>query len=508
MEYYQIFLLIFVFSSLILAAAYQIYKIIVHPVPPTPNPPTPSPTPSPTCNKNWQRTKELFFVAVTAPELMNNGVSTYMFSDPNDVITAFARRHKYYTVPSKDQINGYTVQGFNPPASATYDPSNIWLLGLDGFTFSNKYPGYRYTTTTTINSNQKIVPYNTGFMLTDTTGVTGICGGSNVFSNAVSSLLHLPLSVNQVACDPTIVSDNIINVRRPRAVNPKCLVYPLYGYKPNPTMNKNTMAIFQGAFLEDQYDYIYSGGSPQITTEILPFYNDSTWYYKPLSGSPGVEDTNGKELLVFKISAKAALPDALVGVFQASVGNVATLDDLEYSFTKGYNREEYIAVNTASGLLYAKVNNDTSTPRFYGINTWPIKIQSPTTGDGALLYSSGVYSGTILDPTRQKLIGMDNTDITIALPSRYNPGPPIDIDQNGMQSSGTFYTRAFWGVRPPKDTWITNCLTPKYQSFGTSGQIELLPFTQSTDGFFISGTPESWSMYCTYQGAGINICSC
>lgn len=485
-------------------ALWQIFGPTPNPSPPNPGPPGP-PGPNPQSN-NWPRIKEVFFVAISSTDDIVDGGN--VFPNQTELLApelkpAFYKRHFFYDMATTSQINNACAQGFSPPGpstgkpgqyfSNTFDPTNILLMSIQPFIvgtsksfimevsnitcyigladqsggqFCDQVAGFG----SAITNNLQIIPRQKGTysMIPTITGATG-CPQTIVKTNCLNS-------------GPQITPGLVLNTSCGSGKYPQSITYPVYGYKPAQELNTTTGEyVFQSSFLSDSAISL----TDNLSSEIVPYSVDS-WYYYPIS-SNGSNYTNGYELIVFKVdSSKIPLSNSDPGYFPifSKSYKVATLDDLEYSFSKGYNRTEYIYVSEQSQTIFANV---IMTPGDnFGINLYKLGAVTPL--EGTLPMSSGQYSGTVLVQTRDNFVDSASQNV-ITWPSCKNPQPTI----------GNIVYIAFWGIKPTPTNWITELLTPKAQTFAPA-YIELLPFTDGSvgAGFFsqLFGTSSSkWSMY-------------
>lgn len=488
MEIYQIIMIVVALIVILGVALWQIFG--PSPIPPIPGPPTPPgpPGPPPKSN-NWPRVKEVFFVAITSTlDMVDTGnVASYNDNKSEylspELKPALYKRHFFYDIASLAQISTACSQGFNPPgpgtppklSSNTFDPNNILLMGVHPFTVgtSKSFESYNGINVETCYIGNQI----------------GNCKQVEGFGTSLRNNLQIvPLQQGSYNIKPTtstVVTTNCLNTG-PQLTSvilntssfPKSITYPVYGYKPAPQFNNSTCDhVFQSTFISSSY-------TSNLSCEIVPYSPDS-WYYNPVSN--GSNYTNGYELLVFKIDiSKVPVDPSLPGWIQpfSKSYQTATLDDLEYSFSKGYNRSEYINIRETTQYIFANV---VMTPGAnFGINLYQFANNTPTEGTEPM--SAGQYSGTVLVPTRDDFASSDPQNV-ITWPSCKNPQP--------TQPQYDYIT--FWGIKPSSTTWIQELLTPKAQPFAPAS-ITLLPFTDgSVGGNFFSnifgGAADKWSMY-------------
>lgn len=497
METYQIILLIITSIVVLAVGIWYIIQYLKTPHPkPQPNPDPNGGGGGPTKSHNWPRTKEVFFISITAPKSVDMVDQGNWFSQPGpfyqeyiaqELKPAFYKRHYFYNIASISDIKTACQQGFNPPGpqnmvksgqyfSTTFNPTNIMLMTVQQFTTANsQFPVGGFGTS--LQNNLQIVSKGKAYDIIQSPGDTSTyCGpGTSNFTNCLypGAQLTSPLQLNSPC--PKV-----------NGLTSQSITYPVVGYKPSQELNTtNSNHVLQSTFIDPTYTQSFS-------LEIVPYSPDS-WYYQPNDPTGKVYYTGGMEMMVFKIdTTKVQTVPGNPGYFQIWQGptgshistppnmRYATLDDLEYSFSKGYNRPEYIQISQ----IMANVVTDKSNPAKYGINLYKLGANIPPIT--SLPYSAGQYSGLVLDPTRESFPD-PSTDPQIIFDSCNNPQPPDD----------KYIYLAFWGIKPDQTTWIQTLLSPKAQTFAPT-YIDLLPFTVGSTNWLtkmLTGTAEKWSMY-------------
>lgn len=415
-----------------------------------------------------------------------------------ELIPAFYKRHYFYDIASIAQIRQACSLGFNPPNTNTnntsvFDPTNFLLMGIQsfppnantfaipiskGFGFVNVYIG---TGQAQDRYNNPIAFPGFGSFLEANTQI--------IESGKAYDIVEPPNTkkffncLNDGAGFPKIASPMYLNDSK--TTDASTITYPVYGYKPAQFLDtSDSQHVFQGTL------WNWTGTSV-FSQNIIPF-SENSWYYQPLDDTTNY--TYGKEMFVLKIDKNkfnSAFKDFQVwktgqkNTFRPPGTRDATRDDLEYSFSKGYNRPEMIwFANT--GNYSANVVSDKSKEGYYGINYYSYPSQAPSC---SIPYSRGQYSGATLTQTRDDFV--DNS----------NPASPpmITYESCGQSYSPTdsVVYFAYWGTKPDQATWAQTLLTPEALALYPAS-IDILPFSSDTSNFFarmFTGTNEKWSMY-------------